>query len=106
MRRKYKCDFCKHDSPKHDSEQCITCKNYSNFEVKAHMNEFQYIKYKKLIEKEQKYAKVDFEFDRTTALRVLQDISNEMYASNSIFGEPTLVIRRDTFELIRHKWLD
>ncbi|MBR4889725.1 MAG: hypothetical protein IKU15_00215 [Clostridia bacterium] len=45
-------------------------------------------------------------YDRKTALRVLQDISNKMYASLDIFGKPTHVINRCHFEEIRKKYLD
>ena len=44
--------------------------------------------------------------DRRTALRVLQDLSSNMYPSNDIFGTKTLVITRYDFEKIRQKYLD
>ena len=43
---------------------------------------------------------------RDVALAVLKELSRDMYPSNDIFGRPTLVIRRKTFEQIRHKYLD
>lgn len=46
------------------------------------------------------------EFDRHTALRVLQDISSKMYPNINLFGEKTLDIRRKDFEAIRAKYLD
>lgn len=46
------------------------------------------------------------DIDRATALEVLKDISRYMYASHDIFGDKTLVIRRETFEAVRHKYLD
>ena len=46
------------------------------------------------------------EFDRRTALRVLQDISSNMYPSSDIFGTKTLIITRYDFEKIRQKYLD
>ena len=45
-------------------------------------------------------------YDRLTALRVLQDLSNKMYPNLDLFGNPTLVIDRDEFEEVRKKWLD
>ena len=45
-------------------------------------------------------------YDRKTALRVLQDISNKMYPNLDIFGKPTLVIDRPKFEEVRKKYLD
>lgn len=45
-------------------------------------------------------------YDRRTALRVLQDLSNKMYPNFDLFGNPTLVINRDEFEEVRKKWLD
>lgn len=45
-------------------------------------------------------------YDRRTALRVLQDLSNKMYPNFDLFGNPTLVIDRDEFEEVRKKWLD
>lgn len=45
-------------------------------------------------------------YDRLTALRVLQDLSNRMYPNLDLFGSPTLVINRDEFEEVRKKWLD
>ena len=40
-------------------------------------------------------------YDRLTALRVLQDLSNKMYPNLDLFGRPTLVINRDEFEEVR-----
>lgn len=45
-------------------------------------------------------------YDRKTALRVLQDLSHQMYPNLDLFGRPTLVINRKDFEPIRKKWLD
>lgn len=45
-------------------------------------------------------------FDRGTALSLLKDLSKHMYPNYDIFGEKTLVIRRDYFEDIRKKYLD
>ena len=45
-------------------------------------------------------------FDRKTALRVLQDLSKNMYPNYDIFGKKTLVINRDRFEEVRKKYLD
>ncbi len=45
-------------------------------------------------------------FDRRTALRILQDVSNNMRPSHNLFGTETLVITRVDFEKIRHEYLD
>lgn len=45
-------------------------------------------------------------FDRKTALRVLQDLSKNMYPNYDIFGHKTLVINRERFEEVRKKYLD
>ena len=45
-------------------------------------------------------------FDRDTALAVLKDISAELYPSYDLFGNKTLVIKREKFENIRKKYLD
>lgn len=44
--------------------------------------------------------------DRNTALSILKEFSRDMYPSYDLFGKPTLVIDRDKFEVIRHKYLD
>ena len=59
---------------------------------------------KYLKEKEEDYGVCDF--DRRTALRVLQDLSSCMYPSLDLYGNKTLVIDRDKFEKIRAKYLD
>lgn len=46
------------------------------------------------------------EFDRHTALRVLQDLSSRMYPNYDLYGNKTLVIYRDKFEEVRAKYLD
>ncbi len=46
------------------------------------------------------------EFDRRTALRVLQDISSKMYSSVDLYGDKILKIKRYDFEAIRKKYLD
>ena len=43
---------------------------------------------------------------KDTALTILKALSREMRPSNDIFGNKTLVIDRDDFESIRHKYLD
>ena len=45
-------------------------------------------------------------YDRRTALSVLQDLSTNMYPNHDIFGNKTLVIDRDKFEAVRKKYLD
>ena len=45
-------------------------------------------------------------FDRTTALRVLNDLSSCMYPSFDLYGRKTLVINRVDFENVRAKYLD
>lgn len=44
-------------------------------------------------------------FDRDTALAILQDLARTMYPSHDLFGNKTLVIDRDKFETIRKKYL-
>lgn len=44
-------------------------------------------------------------FDRATALAVLKEFSRDMYPSLDLFGNKTLVIRREKFEAIRKKYL-
>lgn len=46
------------------------------------------------------------DFDRQTALRVLNDLSSCMYPSFCLFGRKTLVINRVDFEKVRAKYLD
>lgn len=45
-------------------------------------------------------------FSRDTALAVLKELSNDMRPSYDLYGNKTLVIDRDDFEIIRHKYLD
>ena len=51
-------------------------------------------------------AQKNIDFDRQTALRVLQDLSSCMYPSFDLFGIKTLVINRADFEKVRAKYLD
>lgn len=44
--------------------------------------------------------------DRDTALAVLKELSRDMYPSHDLFGNGTLVVDRDKFEVIRKKYLD
>lgn len=44
-------------------------------------------------------------YDRFTALEVMKDISRRMRPSWDLFGKPTLVISRESFEEIRKKYL-
>lgn len=46
------------------------------------------------------------DFDRRTALRVLNDLSSSMYPNYDLYGNKTLVIDRDKFEAVRAKYLD
>lgn len=55
--------------------------------------------------REQKFQ-TEETFDRQTALRVLQDLSKNMYPNYDIFGHKTLVINRERFEEVRKKYLD
>ena len=47
-----------------------------------------------------------YSHERDIALAVLQEFIPTMYPSYDIFGNPTLVISREKFEAIRHRWLD
>lgn len=51
-------------------------------------------------------AQKNVDFDRRTALRVLNDLSSCMYPSFDLYGRKTLVINRGEFEKIRTKYLD
>ena len=53
-----------------------------------------------------KENQIEERLDRTTALRVLQDLSKRMYSNLDLFGHPTLVIDRPKFEEVRKKYLD
>lgn len=44
--------------------------------------------------------------DRDTALAILKEFSRDMYPSYDLYGNKTLVIDRDKFEVIRSKYLD
>lgn len=44
--------------------------------------------------------------DRYTTMMLLKELSKHMYSSHNIFGDETLVIRREAFEVIRKKYLD
>lgn len=52
------------------------------------------------------YPETEKKLDRRTALSVMQDISSKMYPDINLFGQKTLVIRREDFEKIRAKYLD
>lgn len=47
-----------------------------------------------------------YDIHRLHALAVLKDLSKDMYPSYDLFGNKTLVINRDKFEVIRKKYLD
>ena len=103
-----KCDFCKHDrSPLVETrEACKTCCNFDNFQLKSRMTERESYEYEKL-KKEEKWIDDDsVNFDRGTALMVLNALSSHMHASHDIYGNPTLVINRHRFEAVRKKYLD
>ncbi len=46
------------------------------------------------------------DLERKTALDVLKDVSKYARPSTDLFGNKTLVIDRDKFEMIRSKYLD
>lgn len=100
-----RCDFCIYDAPKKHREFCKTCKNYNKFELKVLRTPLEQHLYEKLLEREA-WIEEPIEFDRKTALIVLQAISHKMYPSLDIFGNKTLVINRYEFEAIRQKFLD
>lgn len=103
-----KCYFCKHDrGPYVDKDSaCITCRTHNHFEPHPRMSERMAQEYDMLYGEKSKTLKPDFEFDRATALAVLKDLSEHLSPSHNLFGDPTLVISRFQFEIVRKKYLD
>ena len=109
MKRKgEKCHFCEHDcSPRTSKpEVCARCKQFSNFKAKTRMTDFEMHRYAKLVEEEEWINDTSIEFDRDTALAVLEAISKHMYLGHDRFGDPTLVINRYRFDAVKRKFLD
>ena len=106
--KKDKCHFCEHDyGPLMDvPEACSTCCEFDNFQAKKKMHPKQAYEYKKLQEREELINDRSIEFDRATALRVLQDLSANMMPNFDLFGRPILTIHRQDFEAVRKKYLD
>lgn len=100
-----RCDFCIHDAPKNGREVCKTCKAYDKFQLKPLRTSIEAHLYDTLLKREA-WIEEPIEFDRKTALMVLQAISHKMYPNVDIFGNKTLVINRYEFEDIRKKFLD
>lgn len=103
-----KCDFCEYDRGplvgRHDV--CATCHHFDRFQLKKRMPQSQadhYFRFEKL---EELANDRPAEFDRDTALMVLQDLVKYLHPSQNCFGDKTLVIRRDAFEAVRRKYLD
>ena len=103
-----KCFICEYDQGpllgKH--ENCFTCVNNSNFQVKKRVTPGMLMQYEKIKRDEEWIEKHDVEFDRDTALLILNEISKHMRPSTDKFGNKTLVISRYNFEIIRKKFLD
>ncbi len=103
-----KCDFCKHDRGplvgRHDI--CATCHHGDRFQPKKRMTPSQANQYARLKKLEEFSNDRPAEFDRATALMVLQDLVPHFHASTNLYGDKTLVIRRDAFESVRRKYLD
>ena len=108
MSRGEKCHFCEHDRGplvgRHDL--CATCHHFDNFQLKKRMSQTQADHYFRFEELEELANDRPVEFDRATALMVLQDLVPHLRPSQNIFGDKTLVIRRDAFEAVRRKYLD
>lgn len=104
-----KCDFCEYDYGPMIGESgfCVTCENYNNFKLKSIMHPAQAYGYMRYIQKEMWLNDlIDVKYDRRTALAVLNALSEHMYPSHDLFGNKTLVIDRDKFEVVRKKFLD
>lgn len=103
----YKCHFCEHEHGPlaEQSEMCSQCHDFSMFQVKKRMSQRAQCQFKKLIHEEEQIANQNIVFDRDTALMILKDLTAHMRPSQDLFGNRTLVINRDGFELIRKKYL-
>ena len=102
-----KCFFCEHERPPREQPDiCKACKNHNKFLIKRRMSECMRYEWEKFRKDEEWVNDPNVEFDRDTALMVLKDLSNCMYPGLDIFGNKTLVIRRERFELVRRKYLD
>lgn len=102
-----KCFFCKHERGPIDDvpEACCKCKDYCNFEPIENMRPIMAREYELFKREEAWINDRSEEFDRATALAVLKAISKRMYPSHDLFGNGTLVIKRDKFEAVRKKFL-
>ena len=105
---KEKCDFCEYDrGPLMDRpEQCGTCIDNNNFQLKKRLPPSMVNEYAKFKRDEEWINDQSVEFDRDTALLVLGEISKRMHPSTDLFGNKTLTISRYNFEVIRKKFLD
>ena len=108
MSKGEKCNFCEYDRGplvgRHDL--CATCHHFDNFKLKKRMPKSQANDYARIKKLEELADNKPANFDRDTALMVLQDFIPYMHPSTDIFGRKTLVISRAAFEAIRHKYLD
>lgn len=103
-----KCEFCNYDYGPMIGESgfCVTCENYNNFKLKPVMQPAQAYEYKKFKRDEEWINDDSVKYDRKTALAVLNALSKRMYPSYDLYGNKTLVIDRDKFEVVRKKFLD
>ena len=102
-----KCFFCEHDRPLEQRlDICKTCRNSSNFLLKSRMSPHMMKIYEKFQKDEEWANDRNVEFDRDTALMVLQDLSIRMRPTTNMMGNKILVISRHDFEMVRKKYLD
>lgn len=103
-----KCHFCEHErGPLVDQpEVCKTCRDFNNFEVSKRLTPGASYEYEKLKKEEEWINDQSIEFDRNTALAVLNAITAHIHTSTDLFGNETLVIDRHRFEAVRKKFLE
>ena len=94
------------DPPRKQPDICKACRNHNKFLIKRRMSERMKYEWEKFRKDEEWANDPNVKFDRETALMVLKDLSTRMYPSLDLFGNKTLVISRDKFELVRRKYLD
>ena len=102
-----RCFFCEFErGPLTDPlEICKECCDFNNFKPKIRMTQSMAHEYERFKKEEEWINDKTVEFDRDTALAVLKELSKRMYPSHDLFGEKTLVIKRNKFEAVRKKFL-
>ena len=103
----WKCHFCTHDHGPLMSkpEECSTCRDFNNFQVKKRMSQRQMYEYERLRKEEEWANDHSVNFDRDTAAMLLKDILRRMYRSSDKFGNKTMAIRCEEFEFVLKKYL-